>query len=459
MGNNITSLKNHKILIVEDEGLPAIELKNKLKEHNYEILPIASSGEEAIETSLKRKPSLILMDIMLKGKINGIEAAKEIKKFLDIPIIYITAYGDEETLQNAKVTEPHSYILKPFEEKEVRYAIEIALYKHKMELKLKEKEKKFRSLYYKAPIAYQLLEDNGYITEVNQAWLDALGYQRDEVIGQYLGNFLISEDYQLFKENWEIYKDLGCQKKEFIMLCKNNSYLPVEFKIKSIYDGNRDLKQILCIFHIISHYKDEQDKIKESLIQKEMLLDEINRHMQNNYDKIFNLINSEVDGIRYKNLKIKENVSSNEIEDEELGAFQDDFAFVDFAQYVKSLVDDLVYSYNLIPTLNINLNVDNVMLDLNTSLSYGLILNELLKNSIKNNLLNGKIYSINIDFHLDNDKFILTISDNFNNYPKMLESEVSSFKLINTLVKQHQGTIGFDKNKMSEIKIIFGTEL
>jgi PAS domain S-box-containing protein len=456
MGNNITSLKNHKILIVEDEGLPALELKNKLKEHNYEILPIASSGEEAIETSLRTKPNLILMDIMLKGEINGIEAAKEIKKFLDIPIIYITAYGDEETLQNAKVTEPHSYILKPFEDKEVRYAMEIALYKHEMELKLKEEEKKYRSLYYKAPVAYQLLNKEGYITEVNQAWLDVLGYEKDEVINQYLGNFLISNDYHKFKENWDYYKDLGCQKTEFIMLCSDGSHLPVEFEIKSIYEENRDLKQILCIFYIISHHKDKQDKIKESLIRKEMLLEEISLHLQNNYNKILNLTNSEFREIKEKNVEHKEDIILNEIKNEELEIFQDEFAFVDFAQYVESLVEDLICSYNLDPAMDISLNIDNVLLDLNTSLSYGLILNELLKNSINNHLLNGKFCIINVDFHLDNNRFILTISDNCNNYLKMLKSQASSYKLINTLVKQHQGTIGFDENKMSEIKIIFG---
>lgn len=458
MENHITDFKNPKILIVEDEGIPAIELKNKLKNFNYDILPIVSTGEEAIKTSIKTNPDLILMDIKLEGNINGIEATKEIKKNIDVPIIYITAYGDEETLQNAKKTEPHSYILKPFEEKEVRNAIEIAIYKHKRELELKEKEWKFRSLYYNAPIAYQLLNKEGYITEVNQAWLNTLGYPKNEVIGQYFGNFIISNDYNKFKENWDYYKDRGCQKTEFTLLCKDGSYLPVEFEIKSIHEGNRDLKQILCIFYIISHHKDEQDKIRESLIMKEMIIEEINHHLQNNYNKIFSLINPKSTGIEEKSTEFKEIIPPENIENNELGILQDDFAFVDFAQYVNSLVEDLLCSYNLGSTLNINLNVDNVMLDLNTSLSYGLILNELLKNSINNHLFNGKTCSINIDFQLDDAKFILTLSDTCNNYPEMMKSDISSFKLVNTLIKQQQGTIGFNENKMSEIKIIFGIE-
>ncbi len=445
-----------RILIVEDEGLTAIELKNKLKNRGYKVPSMASSGEEAIQKAIALKPDLILMDIILNGKINGIEAAKEIKKTLDIPIIYITAFGDEKTLQSAKITEPYAYILKPFDEKEVRYAIEIALYKHKMELKLKEKEKKFRLLYYNAPIAYQILNEEGYITEINQTWLDTLGYSRKDVISQYFGNFLASTDYHKFKENWNHYKDIGRQKTEFTMLCKDGSNLTVEFEIRNIYDEDNDSKRTLCTFYNISHHKNKHHKIKESLIHKEMLLEEINSHLQNNYNKIFKLINLEHTENIKENIEFKEEINQNKLNNDDLEIFQDDFAFVDFAQYVESLVEDLTGSYNLNHALDINLNIENIMLDLNTSLSYGLIINELLKSSINNIHFNENVCSINIDFHLDNNKFILIINDNYNNYPELMEAKNSSSKLVSTLVKQQHGTIGFNENKKSEIKVIFG---
>jgi two-component sensor histidine kinase len=249
---------------------------------------------------------------------------------IDIPIIYLTAYGDEETLQKAKITEPHAYILKPFEGKGIKNAIEISLHKHKMELKL-----------------------------------------------------------------------------------------------------------------------------KNSLIEKEMLIKEISSNLQNNYNKITNLINSGFTERINENIGLQQEIEQNKMDNNELGIFQDDFAFVDFAQYVESLVNDLKGSYNLDPAVDINLNIENIMLDLDTSLSYGLIINELLKSSIKN-LHFKKACSINIDFHLDNSKFILTINDNYNNYPEMLKTKNSSFNVINTLVKQHQGTIGFNEDKKSEIKVIFG---
>ncbi|MGZ7070439.1 MAG: response regulator, partial [Methanobacterium sp.] len=438
-GDLIRSKKNlnPKILIVEDEGLTAVELKNKLNEYDYEILPIVSSGEDAIKKSKKLKPDLILMDIMLEGEINGIEAAKEIKTFLDIPIIYLTAFGDEETLQNAIITTPYAYILKPFQEKEVRYAIEIALYKHELELDLKEKEKQFKLLYYMAPLAYHQLDSKGIITEVNQTWLDLLGYSRDEVIGKFFGNFTLSND---FNGTLDSFNDSN--KLELELLCKDKSIINVGLKTKTMYDTYKESKKILCILYNISDYKNEHNKIKESLIQKEVLLDEINSNLEKSYNKISNLINAEFKGTDTNFINDK-NLDETEIKDNYPEIYEDDFALVDFAHYIESLVEDLLRSHNVDSTVDVNLNVENIMLDLNTALSYGLIVNEILKNSLNDAPFNRQICRINVDFHLSKGQFILTLSDNYNDYPEMLKSKFSSFKLIRTLVKQQHGTIGF----------------
>lgn len=453
-------MANSKILIVEDEGLTAIELQNKLKLEGYDVPSVASSGEEAVEKAIKIKPDLILMDIMLKGKINGIEAAKEIKCFLDIPIIYITAYGDEKTLTRAKITEPHAYILKPFDEKDVKYAIEIALHKHKMELKLKEKEKKFRSLYHNAPLAYQVLDKYGCISEVNQAWLDILGYSRDEVIGQYFGNFLTSQDYHKFRQNFEDFKDIGYQKTELETVCKDGACLTVKFEIKTVNDDNGSFKQIHCIFYNIAEHKNTENRVKELLTQKEMLLEEINRHLQNNYHNLHNSINLKSPDEDEWNIELqKEAMQTVGVTNQEIEKIQEplDFAIVDFAQYIESLIEDSLCQYNVESNpIDLNLNVDNVMLDLNTSLSCGLIVNELVKNSLKNALLKTEICKINIDFHISGENFVLTVSDNCNNYSESSNSQYGDYKLVNMLVKQLGGRIQLDENDSSQIKIIFG---
>ena len=125
-----------RILLVEDESIVAMDMERRLGALGYTVIEHVLSGEEAVAKAIKEKPDLILMDIHLKGKMDGIEAAERIKSTLGTPIIYITAYSDETTLSRAKVTEPFGYILKPFQEREIYSTIEMALYKYKMEQEL-----------------------------------------------------------------------------------------------------------------------------------------------------------------------------------------------------------------------------------------------------------------------------------------------------------------------------------
>ncbi|MCC7557636.1 MAG: PAS domain S-box protein [Methanobacteriaceae archaeon] len=135
-----------KVLIVEDESITALELKRKLMHWGYEISATVDTGKKAVETALELEPDLILMDIVLKGDLDGIKAFKKIKKSLDIPIIYITAHSDENTLNRAQETDPFGYILKPIDDKDLKFTIEMALFKHTTESKLKRLNQSLRVL-------------------------------------------------------------------------------------------------------------------------------------------------------------------------------------------------------------------------------------------------------------------------------------------------------------------------
>lgn len=136
---NSEPMPKQKILIVEDEYIIAQDLSNIIQKFGYEVADIITRGEEVITRCLELDPSLILMDIKLSGKINGIEAADDIRKMIDVPIIFITAYADSEMLHSAKITEPFAYIIKPFDEKNLHTSIEIALHKHSISKRLKER--------------------------------------------------------------------------------------------------------------------------------------------------------------------------------------------------------------------------------------------------------------------------------------------------------------------------------
>ncbi len=132
-----------KIMIVEDEWITADDLRMSLQSLGYTVTSMVTSGEEAIKNAEKDKPDLVLMDIMLKGEMDGIEAASQIRSCYNIPIIYLTAYADEKILERARITEPFGYIVKPFVNEDLKIAIEIALYKHRVE---KERKKLIEEL-------------------------------------------------------------------------------------------------------------------------------------------------------------------------------------------------------------------------------------------------------------------------------------------------------------------------
>lgn len=126
-----------KILIVEDESIVAMDIADKLEKLGYEVVDLVDSGELAIETVADKQPDLVLMDIVLQGDIDGIQTAEYIKTNFQIPVVYLTAYADKNTLERAKITEPYGYILKPFKEAELNATIEMALSRINAENKIK----------------------------------------------------------------------------------------------------------------------------------------------------------------------------------------------------------------------------------------------------------------------------------------------------------------------------------
>lgn len=128
-----------RIVIAEDESIIAIDIFKTLEHLGYKVLGTARTGKESINLVRTFKPDLVLMDIVLEEKMTGIEAADVIMNELNIPVVYLTALADDETIQSAKYTEPFGYVIKPFDERTLHSAIEMALYKYKISQQLKER--------------------------------------------------------------------------------------------------------------------------------------------------------------------------------------------------------------------------------------------------------------------------------------------------------------------------------
>lgn len=183
--NDITEKKS-SIFIVEDELLTAENIKVTLKKLGYSVTGIATCATEAISMVKENQPDLILMDIMLKGTINGIETAKRIQSFTDVPIIYLTAYSDVDTINQAKETTPFGYIVKPFENKDLYTAIEMSLYRHSMERKLKENEESLSTTLNSIGDGVIATDPNGLIERMNPVAEKMCGWKIDEAKGKKL---------------------------------------------------------------------------------------------------------------------------------------------------------------------------------------------------------------------------------------------------------------------------------
>ncbi|MGE4556569.1 MAG: response regulator [Desulfovibrionaceae bacterium] len=131
-------MAGESILVVEDERIVTLDIKSTLGRLGYKVAETAAEGAEAVDKAGRIRPDLVLMDVRLQGEMDGIEAARRIQRLYDIPVIFLTAYADSDTLQRAKASSPFGYLLKPFEEREAHSAIELAVYKHQVEQRMRQ---------------------------------------------------------------------------------------------------------------------------------------------------------------------------------------------------------------------------------------------------------------------------------------------------------------------------------
>ncbi len=214
-----------KILIVEDEAIVAKDISVCLEKIGYEVIATFSKGEKALHFLKENKPDLVLMDIMLAGNISGIEASAEIKKKHDIPVVFLTAYADEKTIERAKVTEPYGYVIKPFKEIDLRTSIEMALYKFKKE---KEKLSGIESSSFKnSPISsdYIYVKSNSKLVKVQNSNILFVEALKDYVI--------IHTDKERFTIHSTM-KDIEKKLPEDIFMRVHRSYILNLNKINSI---------------------------------------------------------------------------------------------------------------------------------------------------------------------------------------------------------------------------------
>jgi PAS domain S-box-containing protein len=172
-----------EILVVEDEAIIAEDIRTTLRAMGYAVPRVSASGEDAVRTASERPPALALLDIRLQGHIDGIGAAEQLRE-LGVPVVFLTSYSDEPTLQRARGAQPFGYLLKPFDERELRATIEMALYKHRMDTKLADRERWFSTTLQSIGDGVVTADMSHCVSFMNQAAEALSGWKRREAIGQ-----------------------------------------------------------------------------------------------------------------------------------------------------------------------------------------------------------------------------------------------------------------------------------
>ena len=192
-------MQNERILVVEDEKIISLDLQRRLEKFGYQVVGLAATGNDAVDKARSLLPDIILMDIMLGGDIDGIDAAKLVKQELGIPVIFLTAFADEKTLARAKEAEPYGYVLKPFKERELYTTIDIALYKSDIHKKLQSQERWFSGILHSVGDAIIATDENNNIQFLNPVAETLTGWHEDQA-----RDLPLSEVFQLFDNNTEL---------------------------------------------------------------------------------------------------------------------------------------------------------------------------------------------------------------------------------------------------------------
>ncbi len=258
--------KNH-ILVVEDESVVAMDIKYRLENLGYIVPATLSSGEAAIEQIPGLSPELVLMDVVLKGQMDGIEAAERIKQLYDIPVIYLTAYGDDKTLERAKMTEPYGYILKPFENRDLYTTIEMALYKSKMQKELKASEEKYRRLINTLPnVVFKGYAD--WSIDFFDDKIEAVsGYAKDDFNSRRLKwpDIIIADDLLPAQETFaQSLKTNKLYIREYRIKRKDAGVLWLQESSQIVCDKNGEIEFIIGAFLNISERKKAEAALKEA---------------------------------------------------------------------------------------------------------------------------------------------------------------------------------------------------
>ena len=456
------------ILVVEDESIIAMDLKVRLLKLGYGVAGLVSSGEEAVAKALDLQPNLILMDIMLRGGIDGVEAARQIQAQMSIPVIFVTAYSDKHTLQRAKLTDPFGYLTKPFEDANLYTAIEIALYKHSAEKSLKEKEQWLAATLRSIGDGVITTDTYGRVTFMNPVAEALTGWSSEEALGDQIDQVFRINDAEgntaagghLTLEGSE--SGLSAPR---LLVSRAGDHIPVEKTETAIVGERGQVAGKVVTFRNVADRQRAERELRESEVRyrqlalenavlleqarqdtetKSRLLQEINHRVKNNLSVILGLIyaeqcqrpaNENIDyqalmaglATRIRSLSTVHNMlSRSEWTPLRLDELSQEVIFL----VLQTLPAGKIVQVEVTPSL--------VRVAPKQASSLALVINEMMTNVAKHAAQVNHVIRVKVSIHLVNDEVVYEFRDSGPGYPQQvlaLNQGNSGLYLINNIVR------------------------
>ncbi len=265
-------MEKARIMVVEDEKLVALSIEKCLKSMGYEVPLTVTTGEEAVQRVIEIEPDLVLMDIRLKGAIDGVEAANRIKTSFRIPIIYLTAYSEDQTLERAKITEPFGYITKPFEERTLQATVEMALYKASMQAQIRRTKEKMQAILECIAEGVLVTDVKGTVDYFNPTALTILlGGQKPEpeMHLQQVFKVLDAGTYKpaVLPVGKVIMDGERAEVPDLLLLSKGRGRVPVDVSLAPVRDENANVCGMVVAFRDVSARRTMHDIVNRELRQ------------------------------------------------------------------------------------------------------------------------------------------------------------------------------------------------
>jgi hypothetical protein len=264
------SLEGLRALVVEDEILIAEEIRERLTRHGLTIVGIVDTGNGAIEMAEREQPELVLMDIRLKGPIDGIEAARAIRVKLAAPVVFLTAHSDEDTLRRAKETDPFGYVLKPFNERDLVVAIEMSLHRHQLERRLKEGEKRYAATLASIGDGVVATDADGCITFMNPVAESLTQWRQDDAQGRAVEDVLpVAEEAGGSERENPCRQALRCKEivkltRPVLMTTRQGESIPIDDSAAPILGDGGQLLGAVMAFRDIREQRLAEEALKKA---------------------------------------------------------------------------------------------------------------------------------------------------------------------------------------------------